>query len=61
MSFPKCPTYTAVQVTFLIGLANVLNNVYIAGLNSAIIHFLLYGNAELDFDTNPGMISVEKE
>ncbi len=55
----KCPTYTVHRVRFLMGLTNLLDAAYIAGLNDdKIVQLFLHGDPELSYETNVNIISL---
>ncbi len=55
----RCPTYNAVRVRFLMGLTNLLDRNYIAGLNDdKIVDLFLHGDLTLNHQTNISIISL---
>ncbi len=55
----KCPTYTVHRVRFLMGLTNLLDATYIAGLNDdKIVQLFLHGDPLLSHETNVDIISL---
>ena len=55
----RCPTYNAVRIRFLMGLTNLLDRNYIAGLNDdKIVDLFLHGDQALSFEININIISL---
>ncbi len=55
----RCPTNTAVRIRFLMGLTNLLDRNYIAGLNDdKIVELFLHGDQALSYETNVNIISL---
>ncbi len=55
----KCPTYTVHRVRFLMGITNLLDAPYIAGLNDdKIVQLFLHGDPPSSHETNENIISL---